>query len=55
MNEVKEVMMKVPVYAIDEKCEKCPNLTFESLGKAVKCKYAPICWKALEMREGDEK
>ena len=53
MNEVKEVMMKVPVYAIDEKCENCPNLVFESLGKTLKCKNAPICWKALEMREGE--
>lgn len=55
MKEVKEIMMKVPVYAIDEKCENCPNLVLESLGKPVKCKYAHICWVALDMRDGDEK
>ena len=55
MNEVKEVMMKVPVYAIDEKCENCPNLVFEIIGKAkFKCKNALICWTALDMRDGDE-
>lgn len=53
MKEVEEIMMRIPVFAIDEKCEHCPNLVFESLGKAVKCKNAPICWKALEMREGE--
>lgn len=53
MKEVEEIMMKVPVYAIDDKCEKCPNIVFESLGKTVRCKNAPICWKALEMREGE--
>lgn len=55
MKDVEGIMMKVQVYAIDEKCENCPNIVFESLGKTVRCKNAPICWKALEMREGDEK
>lgn len=54
MEKVKEIMMRVPVYAIDEKCEHCPNLVFEIIGKpALKCKYAHICWNALEMREGE--
>lgn len=40
----------------DEKCEHCPNLVFEIIGKtALKCKNAHICWTALEMREGDAK
>ena len=54
MKEVEEIMMKVPVYCIDEKCENCPHLVFEIIDKtALRCKNAPICWKALEMREGD--
>jgi hypothetical protein len=54
MKEVEAITMTVPVFAIDEKCENCPNLTFEIIGKtALKCKNAPICWKALEMREGE--
>lgn len=54
MKEVEEIMMKVPVFAIDEKCENCPHLVFESLGGTkLKCKNAPVCWKALEMREGE--
>lgn len=53
MKEIEEIWMKVPVYCIDEKCKKCPNLVFEIIGKTeFRCKNAPICWKALEMREG---
>ena len=54
MDEVKEIMMNVPVYAIDEKCKHCPYLVFESLESVIKCKNAQICWNALNMREGDE-
>lgn len=53
MKEVEEIMMKVPVFAIDGKCEHCPNLVFESLGTVLKCKNAHICWNALAIREGD--
>lgn len=52
MKEVEEIMMKVPVFAIDGKCEHCPNLVFESLGTVLKCKNAHICWNALALREG---
>lgn len=54
MKELEEIMMKAPVYCIDEKCKNCPNLVFEIIGKnTFRCKNAPICWKALEMREGE--